>query len=364
MEELTLRSTSLTNILDWLTQPHGPHLVDGTSDENLLTDLAVLASPKAFDDPDSLLVRLGFVYKALYIWTASWSKAYFELKLASQIKASGRLMETKVIFVQIQASSQVIPLPSVPTQFLDVKTQEDITDSKVSQPTWDFRGFHLHWVIITGEDPPVSQVAISHLQGNTSFHWTSMQEQVLPPKLEETPQVAAALATADPNHWNILNDPIYPGCLELFKARHEASKASEVTISAGGVGNQGESFTPTRELPPPTWPTQPPTPPLTWQDIDMWVTEVMDQVHDLNLQWMQEMGFIWEINQAISKSLMVEFLRLKILMGEDLGETLWMWPADMEAPPDKLLRDLDAVTQVSTTLPSQNAVVGTALQQF
>ena len=65
------------------------------------------------------------------------------------------------------------------------------------------------------------------------------------PELEETPQVAAALAMADPNHWNILNDPIYPSCLELFKARHEASRASEATTSAGGVGNRGESFTPT-----------------------------------------------------------------------------------------------------------------------
>ena len=132
MEELTLRSTSLTNVLDWLTQPHGPHLVDGTSAENLLMALAVLVSPEAFDDPNSPLVRLGFVYKAPYIWTTSWSEAYFELKLTSQVEASGHPMETKVIFVQIQASSQVIPLPSVPTLFLDVKTQEDITDSKVS----------------------------------------------------------------------------------------------------------------------------------------------------------------------------------------------------------------------------------------
>ena len=96
----------------------------------------------------------------------------------------------------------------------------------------------------------------------------------------------------------------------------------------------------------------------------MQVTEVMDQVHDLNLQWMQEMGFIREIDQALSKSLVVEFLHLKVLMGEDLGETLRTWQADMEATTDKLLRDLDAATQVSTTLPSQNAAVGTALWQF
>ena len=132
VEELTLLSTSLTNILDWLTQPHGPHLVDGTSAENLLMALAVLVSAEAFDDPDSPLVGLGFVYKAPYIRTAFWSEAYFEHKFASQALASGHPIETKVIFVQIQDSSQVIPLPGVPTLFLDVKTQEDITDSKVS----------------------------------------------------------------------------------------------------------------------------------------------------------------------------------------------------------------------------------------
>ena len=78
------------------------------------------------------LVGLGFVYKVPYIQTASWSEAYFELKLALQTEASHHSVETKVIFVQIQVSSQVIPLPSVPTLFLDVKTLEEVTDSKVS----------------------------------------------------------------------------------------------------------------------------------------------------------------------------------------------------------------------------------------
>ena len=201
--------------------------------------LAILVSPEAFDDPDSPLVGLGFVYKAPYIQTTSWSEAYFELKLVLQAEASGRPTETKVIFVQIQDSSQVIPLPGVPTLFLDVKTPEDIMDSKVSCPTRDFRRFHLHRVILMRVDPPVSQVAIPRLQGSTSFHWTPMQEQVLPPELDEAPQVAAALAVVDPNHWNILNDPIYPGYLELFKA-----------TSAGAVGSRGENFTSTQELPP------------------------------------------------------------------------------------------------------------------
>ena len=90
----------------------------------------------------------------------------------------------------------------------------------------------------------------------------------------------------------------------------------------------------------------------------------MDQVHNLHLQLMQEMGFIREIDQALSKSLMVEFLRLKAIITDDLSGTLRTWRADMEATTDKFLRDLDVATQTSTTLPSKNAAVGVALRQF
>ena len=364
VEELTLKTASLTNILDWLTQPQGPHLVDGTSTENPLTALAILITPKALYDPDSPMVGLGLMYKAPYIQAASWSEAYFNLKLASQTEVSNQTIEAKVIFVQIQESSQVIPLPGVPTLFLDVKTPEDITDSKVPQPPQDFRGFQLHQVILMGVSPPIRQVAIPRLQGKTVCCWTPRQKQVLPPELEEAPQISVALSTADANHWNIVNDPIFPSCLDVFKARHEASLASEAATSTGGANSRGESSTPPQELSLATWPQPPPTPTLGWQEVDTRVAEVMDQVHNLHLQIVQEMGFIREIDQAFSKSLMVEFLRLKVIIGDDLSETLRTWQADMEAAMDKFLRDLDAATQTSTTLPSKNAAVGVALRQF
>ena len=126
VEELTLRTASLTNMLDWLTQPQGPHLVDSTSTENPLTAFAILIAPEALYNSDSL----GLIYKAPYIQTTSWTEAYFDLKLASQAEAGNRPTRARVIFVQIQASSQVIPLSGVPTLFLDVKTPEEITDSK------------------------------------------------------------------------------------------------------------------------------------------------------------------------------------------------------------------------------------------
>ena len=236
-DELTLRTASLTNVLDWLTQPQGPHLEDGMSTENPLTVLAILTTPEALYDPNSPMVGLGLMNKAPYIQAASWSEAYFDLKLASQAEASNRTTEAKVIFVQIQASSQVIPLPGVPTLFLDVKTPEDITDSKIPRHPQDFRGFQLHRVILVGDSSPIAQVAFPHLQGKTVCCWTPRQKQVLPPELEEAPQITVALSTADPNHWNIMNDPIFPSCLDTFKARHEASLASGAATSMGGASS-------------------------------------------------------------------------------------------------------------------------------
>ena len=322
VSELTLWTASLANMLEWLAQPQGPYLVDGSSTENPLTALAILISPEALYDSDSPMVGLGLLYKAPYIQTTSWTEAYFDLKLASQAEVRNRTTEAKVIFVQIQVSSQVIPLPGVPTLFLDVKTPEDITDSKVPRPPQVFRGFQLYQITLKGEDPPSTQVAFPHLQGKTECSWISRQEQVLPPELEETPQITVPLSTANPHHWNIVNDPIFPSCLDAFKVRHEASLATGAATSTGGASSQGGSSTPTQELPLATWPQPPPTPTLKWQEVNVRVTEVLDQVHDLHLQLMQEMGFIREINQALPKSLMVEFLRLKVIIRGDLSGTL------------------------------------------
>ena len=362
VEELTLKMASLANVLDWLTQPQGPHLVDGTSTKDPLTALAILITPEALYDPNSPIVRLGFVYKAPYIRATSWSEAYFALKLASQAEASNRTTGTKVIFIQIQESSQVIPLPGVPTLFLDVKTTEDITDSKDPQPPQDFRGFKLHWVVYTGVSPLIGQVALPCLQGKTVCHWAPRQKQVLTPELEEVPQLMVALSAANTNHWNIVNDPIFPSCLDTFKVRHEASLAFEAATLTRRSSSRGESSTPPQELPLTTWPQPPPTPTLDWWEVDERVAEVMDQVHNLHLEMVQEMGFVREVNQALS--LMVEFLRLKVIAGDDLSATLQTWQTGMEATTDKFLRDLDAATQISMTLPSKNAAVGVALCQY
>ena len=78
-----MRTASRASVLDWLTQPKGPHLVDGTSTPDSLTALAILVTPEALYDPDSPRVGFGLIYKAPYIWAALFSEAFFFLKSAS-----------------------------------------------------------------------------------------------------------------------------------------------------------------------------------------------------------------------------------------------------------------------------------------
>ena len=330
MEELTLRTASRANILDWLTQPKGPHLVDGTSILDSLTALAILVTPEALYDPNSPRVGLGLIYKAPYIWATSFSEAFF-LKSASQAKASNRITNALIVFVQIHESSQVISLPGVPTLFLDVKTAEDVTDSNEPQPPQDFRGFRLHRIIYMGAGPPAGQVAFSCLQGRTVSHWAPTQRPVMTPELEGMPKLSVTLSAADDNHWNIGNDPVFPCCLAKFRARHKASQASGATKSTRRHGIHGESSTSTHELPFPVIPQPPFTPTLGWHEVDKKVTEVMNQLNNLHLETVQEMGFIWAVDQAMAKSIVVEFLRFRLITRDNLSTTLWTWHADMEA---------------------------------
>ena len=179
--------------------------------------------------------------------------------------------------------------------------------------------------------PPVGQVAFPHLQGGTVSHWAPTQKPVMTPELEEMPELSVALSAAEDDHWNIKNDPIFPSCLAKFRARHKASQAPGVTRSTKRHGVPGGSSTSTPELPFPAIPQPPSTPTLRWHEVDEQVTEVMDQLHNLHLETVQEIGFIRVVDQALAKSLMAEFLRLRLITGDDLSAALWTWHADMEA---------------------------------
>ena len=76
------------------------------------------------------------------------------------------------------------------------------------------------------------------------------------------------------------------------------------------------------------------------------------------------MGFIREVDRALAKSIMAEFLRLQLIVGDDLNTSLWAMYADLEATMAELMRDMDIAAQNSTALPSENPAIGVALHRF
>ena len=61
---------------------------------------------------------------------------------------------------------------------------------------------------------------------------------------------------------------------------------------------------------------------------------------------------------------MAEFLRLQLIVGDDLNTSLRAMHADLEATTAELVRDMDIVVQNSTALPSENPAVRVALHRF
>ena len=268
------------------------------------------------------------------------------------------------MFVQINEASKVIPLPYVQPLFLDVPTASDVTDSNKPQSPQAFRAFRLHRVIYAEGSTLTTQVAYPRLGGKTKSHLLNFQKQQLIPELSEHSMVSAALADADDGHWNVTNDPIYPTCLEGFRRRHESSQASQANKSAKRSGTGGGSLTRAMTPPSTTSSQPPPTPTLDAHEVRGIIRDTLDQVYALCLETLQEMGFIREVDRALAKSIMAEFLRIQLIVGDDLNTSLRAMHADLEATTAELMRDVDIAAQNSTALSSENPAVRVALHRF
>ena len=364
VEQLALRAAPAESLLTWLTTPTGPHLMEAVLTSKSHMALAILVTPEGLYDSHSPRVGLGLVYKAPYINTASFSEAFFHLKCASNAEADKRITKPHLMFVGINEASKVIPLPYIQPLFLDVPTVSDITESKKLRSPHAFRAFRLHRVLYAEGSMVRTQVAYPHLGGETKSHLLNFQKQQLIPELCEHSMVSAALVEADEGHWNVANDPVYPACLEVFRRRHESSQGPQANRSAEGSGTGGGSPT-SVTTPLSTTSSQPlSTPNLGSHEIREIVHETLDQVYALCLEALQEMGFIWEVDRALANSIMVEFIRPQLIVGDGLNTSLWAMHADLEATATDLVRDMDMAAQNSTAFPSKNPTIGAALHRF
>ena len=144
-----------------------------------------------------------------------------------------------------------------------------------------------------------------------------------------------------------------------FQRRHESSQAPQADESTGG-----ESPTHGKTPPSATSSIPLPTPALSNHEVMELVQQMLDQVYALRLETLHEMGFISEVDRALAKSLMSEFIQLQLMFRDDLNTSLRAMHADLEVTTNELIRNLDIAAQNSMDLPSKNPSVRVALHRF
>ena len=357
---MTTKTLPMSQLLQWLNSARGPSLVEAGGEHDQWSALALILTPECLYDPDSSRVGLALVYKPTYVKAVSFGEAYFHLRTAVEV-ALGKIMDPLIMFVLLSGSSAVIPQPNDHPLFLDVSSPSYIEETGPLQRVKCFRGFKLHRAICLHAGESISYVAYPRLESGRESHYMLPQRQKITPEILESLRVTAPV---DEGHWNIVNDPIYPACLDQFRERHEdASK--NLTPHQFQVPNVNQVYgpmaTPSGSTVPPS--TPPSTSPLSSEDVNRVVQETLDTFCDLRIEAIQGMGAIREIDRSLSKGIMSKFLRLQLIMCNDLSKSLTSLRSEVGALTQSLLRDLGLAVQ-SGLGTSSGSVVEAALQRF
>ena len=150
LEQLVLRTVPLQSLLDWLSKPKGPNLVEASvaaAPEKALV-LAVTKNMLYVEEPP--LVGVGLVYKPHYISLVPFSAAYVQLNVwhsaGSDKESDDKLTASHLLFVSISEMSDVIPVAVQHPVLLDVASKEAMEDTGEPMSPLSFRGFRLHTI--------------------------------------------------------------------------------------------------------------------------------------------------------------------------------------------------------------------------
>ena len=145
-----LHTVPLQSLLDWLSKPKGPNLVEASVAVVPEKALVLVVTKKMLYVEEPPLVGVGLVYKLHYVSTVPFSATYMQLNVwhsASSDKESGdKLTASCLVFVSISEMSDVIPVVVQHPILLDVASKETVEDTGEPMSPLSFRGFRLHTV--------------------------------------------------------------------------------------------------------------------------------------------------------------------------------------------------------------------------
>ena len=128
-----LRTMPLQSLLDWLSKPKGPNLVEASVAVVPEKALVLVVTKKMLYGEKPPLVGVGLVYKPHYISLVPFSAAYMWLNIwhsaGSDEESEDKLTTSHLLFVNISEMSDVIPVAVQHPVLLDVASKEAMEDT-------------------------------------------------------------------------------------------------------------------------------------------------------------------------------------------------------------------------------------------
>ena len=205
LEKLVLNAVPLQNLLDWLSQPKGPNLVEASTAAVPDRALVLAVTKRMLYGEETPLVEVGLVYKPHYISTEPFSAAYMHLHVwhaaGSSVESANKLSSSCLIFVTVSKMSDVIPVAAQHPVLLDVATKDTMTRTGEPMAPLSFRGFRLHtvWTQPSGGDL-VHQVTFPHLLGEATPSMLEYEQEKFPQSLMQGPKMAINLRPPSSDH--------------------------------------------------------------------------------------------------------------------------------------------------------------------
>ena len=344
LEKIVLASIPLKSVLEWLTKPKGPNLVEATVCSAPEKALVLAATKHTLYMEDLLSMGVGLVYKPHYVSTESFCCAYMHLNVwhavASDKDLTDKLDSFRFILVSILETSEVMPDALPQPLFLDVIYEGAIEETGEPLAPHCFRGFRLHtvWSRPPGEEP-VHQIAFPHLQGDTTA------PMLKHPNVRQGPRVAIPLRPPSSRHWHIDSDLSFAIAVDTHHWWYEAKKTGQ-DLQQEFAGAEESP----RQAPVPegvslaiagSSQAASPTETAHQEKRDSEIARgVIRCLHAVRLQTMHDMGCVREVEQAAVCTLMAEFARLQAILGEDLTQSLSALCLELEASSEALSADI------------------------
>ena len=219
LEQLVFRTVPLQSLLDWLSRPKGPNLVEASVAAVPEKALVLAVTKKMLYAEEPPLVGVGLMYKPHYVSTVLFSATYAQLNIwhstGSDKESEDKLTASCLLFVSISEMSDVIPGAVQHSVLLDVASKEAGEDTGEPMSPLSFRGFRLHTVWTQQPGGGLARnVPFPRFLGKSTSSLLKDKSEKFPQGLKQGQKRVLGLKPPSTDHWNIASDLVLPLALD------------------------------------------------------------------------------------------------------------------------------------------------------